>query len=272
MAEPYAFISYARRDQVFVDRLAADLQGAGVRIWRDIDQIQPGQQWQRAIEAALTEAVALLYVSSQHSRGSGWMEMELLAVFRAGNLVIPVIIDDAGEQALPDELRQFQWVDFREPYDSAIQKLLTVFPPSVKSAEVVPPPQKQSKGYVFISYAEEDVDFVELLRAFLTEHGYGYWDYAESDRNYHTQFVRELEGVIANAVATLSVLSEAWKSSKWTIREYFFSEELVKPVFLLRAKQMTASLATAGSPYIDFVVSVDAGFQKLDRELRRKGL
>jgi hypothetical protein len=84
--------------------------------------------------------------------------------------------------------------------------------------------------------------------------------------------VRELEGVIGDAAATLSVLSESWKDSKWTIREYFYSEEIGLPVFLLRAKQMKPSLAVAGSTYIDFASDAESGFRKLDRELRRKGL
>lgn len=115
MTAPYAFISYSRRDHVFVERLVANLQQAGIRIWRDTERIQPGQQWQRAIEDALENAVALLYVSSQQSRGSDWMGQELLAFFRAGRLVIPVIVDDAGEEALPSELQQFQWVSNSRP-------------------------------------------------------------------------------------------------------------------------------------------------------------
>ena len=272
MVSTYVFMSYARRDRHFVDRLSADLQSAGIRTWRDIDQIQPGDQWQHAIEDALEEAVALLYVSSQNTEGSRWMEAELLSFFRSGRIVIPVIIDDEGERALPAELRQFQWVDFRESYDEALRSLLAVFPSTVKSESVIQAPKQKSKGYVFVSYAEEDADFVESLRAFLKDHEYGYWDYAESDRDYHSQFVRELECAIEEAVATLIVLSEAWKCSRWTIREYFFSEELGKPVFLLKAKGMKPSLAIAGYPYIDFIASVDAGFQKLDKELRRKGL
>jgi hypothetical protein len=269
---PYVFISYARRDNEFVDKLAADLQKAGIRVWRDTDQIHPGQQWERAIGDALTDAVVLLYISSRQSRGSAWIERERLAFFSTGRLIIPVIIDDAGEEALPDELRIFQWIDFRQSYDAALKNLLAVFPKSVKSDSVITIPEKQSKGYVFISYAEGDFDFVERLRDFLSEHNYGYWDYSESDRNYHTQFVRELESIINDAVATLSVLSEAWKDSKWTIREYFYAEEIGIPVFLLKAKEMKPSLAIAGSPYIDFVSNINSGFQKLDKELKRKGL
>ena len=127
MAEPYAFISYARRDRVFVDKLAADLQQAGIRIWRDTEQIQPGQQWQRAIEDALTNAVALLYVASEQSSSSVWMERELLGFFKTRKFIIPVIIDDAGAEALPLELRQFQWVDFRKSYDDGLRKLLVIY-------------------------------------------------------------------------------------------------------------------------------------------------
>lgn len=272
MPDPYAFISYARRDSQFVDRLSTDLQRAGVRVWRDVEQIQPGQQWQRALEDALKDSVVLIYVASEHSGDSSWMFQELMGFSETNKLIIPLIIDDAGEQSLPAPLRMIQWVDFRSSYDAALQQLLSVFPSAVETNQPIQQPNESSRGYVFISYAEEDSDFVARLRQFLTEKKYGYWDYAESDRDYHTQFVSELEGVIIDAEATLSVLSESWKQSKWTVREYFYSEDVRTPVFLLRAKTMRPSLAVAGIPYIDFVANADEGFVKLDRELQRKGL
>jgi len=64
-AMDYTFISYSRQDHTFVDKLVADLQQAGIRVWRDTEQIQAGAQWQREIEDALENAVALLYVSSK---------------------------------------------------------------------------------------------------------------------------------------------------------------------------------------------------------------
>lgn len=82
----------------------------------------------------------------------------------------------------------------------------------------------------------------------------------------------ELEGVIIDAAATLSVLSEDWKRSRWTVREYFFSEEVKTPVFLLKAKEMSPTLAIAGLTFIDFTKSNEDGYKKLDRELKRKGI
>ncbi len=272
MEESYAFISYSRRDAEFVDRLSTDLHNAGIRVWRDVEQIKPGQQWPHTIEDALKKSLVLIYVSSVNSSESSWMFKELMGFSETNKLIIPVIVDDAGENFLPKQLKAIQWIDFRLSYNTALKQLLSVFPTKIKTDEIITTPIKKLKGYVFISYAEEDLDFVEQLRNFLTEREYGYWDYAESDRNYHTQFVNELEEVIIDAEATLSVLSEAWKVSKWTIKEYFFSEDVQTPVFLLRAKKMRPSLASAGLPYIDFVNNADQGFIELDRELQRKEL
>jgi len=272
MGKSYAFISYSRHDKEFVDRLSIDLHNAGIRIWRDVEQIMPGQQWQHALENGLKDSVVLIYVASINSRNSSWMFNELMRFSKTNKLIIPIITDDVGEHSLPDQLKLIQWVDFRHSYDEALKQLLSVFPTDIKEDEAISTPKKKSKGYVFISYAEEDLDFVKRLRKFLTKRDYGYWDYAENDRDYHTQFVNELEDVIIDAEATLSVLSGAWKVSKWTIKEYFFSEEVQTPVFLLRAKTMRPSLAIAGLPYIDFVENADQGFIKLDRELQRKEL
>ncbi len=272
MEEAHVFISYSRRDSKFVDRIVVDLNNAGIRVWRDVEQITPGQQWHHAIEDALKKSIVLIYVASKNSQDSSWMFREFMGFSETNKLIIPVIIDDEGEHSLPHQLKVIQWVDFRSSYKDSLQKLLSVFPTGIKEDKPTETLARKSKGYVFISYAEKDLDFVEKLRIFLTEKEYGYWDYSENDRNYHTQFVNELEDVIIDASATLSVLSDAWKGSKWTIREYFYSEEVHTPVFLLRAKEMRPSLAVAGLPYIDFTENSAQGFMKLDRELKRKRL
>jgi hypothetical protein len=64
-------------------------------------------------------------------------------------------------------------------------------------------PEIKSKGYVFISYADEDAQFVEELKSFLSKHGYAYWDFRESERKYDVDYSLELEGVIKGAAGTL---------------------------------------------------------------------
>ena len=271
VAERYVFISYARDDKAFVDRLVDDLRKRGIAVWQDVEQLAPGQNWEREIRTALLETAALLYVSSGRSARSSWVSAELHAVLGRDIPVIPIIVDDAGATHLPALLRVYQWVDFRSSYGEALERLTWALARFQRETPVEPEPTR-SKGYVFISYAEEDVEFVSSLKRFLATRGYGYWDYAESDRDYHRDLFLELEGVISGAAGTLSVLSPYWKRSTTAVKEFHFSNEVGVPVFLLKAQELGPTLLIAGIPYIDFTRDESAGYAKLDRELKRKGL
>jgi hypothetical protein len=270
--KPYVFLSYSRQDRAFVERLATDLQQSSVEVWRDVEQIVAGTNWQDAIAHGLLNAFALLYVSSENSVGSAWLDEELSIALRHGTQVVPIVLDDAGAANLPEPLRAIQWIDFRLGYDRGLRAVLAALPSSVREGGPAESRRTVSKGYVFLSYAEEDSQFVNELKSFLKDYGYAYWDYRESDRDYHAQLFLELESVISEASATLSVLSPAWKISRMATKEYVYSEEVGNPVFLLRAKQLEPTLAIAGATYIDFVVDQEAGFKELHRELRKKGL
>ena len=271
MQERYVFISYARDDRAFVDRLVDDLRKHGIAVWQDVEQLAPGQNWERQIRSALLETSALLYIASARSTRSSWVNAELHAVVDRGIPVVPIIVDDAGVENLPLSLQVYQWVDFRSSYYEALSVLTRALKHFQRSTPVQPE-TTQSKGYVFISYAEEDNEFVTNLKRFLATKGYGYWDYAESDRDYHRDLFLELEGAISGAAGMLSVLSPHWKQSTTAVKEFHFSNEVGVPVFLLKAKPLGPTLLIAGIPYIDFTRDEVAGFAKLDRELKRKGL
>lgn len=104
------------------------------------------------------------------------------------------------------------------------------------------------------------------------ERGYAYWDYEKSDREYHTQLYLELEEAIARAKAVLCVLSPAWRSSAWTVKEYLYAQEVGTPTFLLRARMIPPTLVLAGIQFIDFVADRPKGYERLQRELTRKNL
>jgi hypothetical protein len=271
----YLFVSYSRWDRrgtPVIDRLLNDLRAARVELWLAPDSVPAGQDWQDAIPDALADAAGQLFIFSKRLHKARGMARELELALARQIPVYPVLLDDKGADLLPAPLRNIPHFDVNTDYDGALASLLAALPASSKTGQVVREQRPQSKGYVFISYAEEDTPFVAQLRAFLKERGYGYWDYAESERNYHTHFFTELEEVIMNATATVSVLSPDWKKSKWTAKEYMFSEEVGVPVFLLMAQQMGPTLVTAGIPYIDFTRDEGQGFERLDRELKRKGL
>lgn len=290
----YLFVSYSRWDRKnkpIIDQILTDLRAAGITLWLVPDDIPPGVEWQEVITERLQGADGILYLFGRPLDKTHQIANELTT---ARNLDLPVFIVIVTDRAalgvselfvdLDQPLLSYPVIDARTEYDERIADLIAQLPESVKPrreimrggvapTEVVSAsPQPKSLGYVFISYAEEDSAFVEKLRVFLGEKGYGYWDYQSSDRNFHTQLFLELEQVIQNAAATLSVLSPDWKTSIWAAKEYLFSEEVGTPVFLLKVRELGPTLVIAGVPYLDFVRDETAGFARLDRELRRKGL
>ena len=271
---PYVFISYARADSQAVDRIVEGLEKSGIRTWRDISEIKPGMEWATAIESAAKQASAYVYFASVNSSASAYMERELLyAVSRSSSniTIVPVIIDDSGPRAVPLFLKQYQWVDFRQNFDAALQSLVDALSVSIPRADSAKPKDKVSKGYAFISYSVDDREFLGTLKEFLAVHDYGYWDFHENKRNYEMQFHLELEEIIKGAEVMLCIMSPSWKRSKWTPREFLYAEEIGKPVFLLRAKKLEPTLLVAGLSYIDFAEDPSTGYQELNRELISRG-
>jgi hypothetical protein len=267
------FVSYSRHDRkkLNFDKLFNDLRAAGVRLWLVPDDVPAGVDWADVKEEALARADGVLYVSSRPLTSTPIIEQELLHTQQLGKPIITALLQLTSINQIPPELNS-TIVDFRKDYDRALKTLIERLPDASIAAQPVKETAPKSKGYVFISYAEEDTAFVMKLREFLKTRAYGYWDYQDSDRNYHGLLFLELEEVIKNAAATISVMSPDWKRSKWAAKEFMFSEEVGTPIFLLKVQAMEPTLVTAGIPYIDFTRDEQKGFDKLDNELRRKGL
>lgn len=272
----HAFVSYSRwaraSEDIPINRLLQDLRAAGVKLWLAPDDIPAGADYQIAIDQAIDNAGAMLFMASRHLPRAHGMRRELARALDKGLPVFPMIVGLGGLMSMPEEIREFRYFDFVTDYDRSLQSLVAYLPDEVLQSTPVAEHAPRSKGYIFISYAEEDSAFVDQLRDFLKQKGYGYWDYQDSERDYQSLLYLELEDVIRGASATISVLSPDWKKSKWTAKEFLFSDEVGIPVFLLMARPMEPTLVTAGIPYIDFTRDTEQGYSKLDRELRRKGL
>ncbi len=271
MSGTYVFISYSRQDRHFVVGLTAKLHEAGIRTWTDLENIPAGEDWERQIDRGLAEATALIYVASKHSAQSRWMDVEYAHFLAKGGKVIPIVIDDEAIQNLPGPLRPFQWVDFRRNRELAYYALFDGIQ-GLRSSQPISTPKPKSKGYVFLSYANEDEPFVGDLKIFLKKQGYGYWDFRESQRDYQADYTLELENIIKDAAGTLSIVSPDWKRSPTTLQELHFSREVQTPVFILKVRDPGPTLAISGMTYIDFMNKRKDGFTQLDEEMRRKGL
>jgi TIR domain len=298
------YVSYARRDgdaiQEFVNDVRKSLHmhvGYKVAFWIDRSNIAAGSNWQDQLQQALAGARTMLAILSPSYLQSKWARREYEAFVLSERPIFAVqlgefrpieeetrkLLGDRTQYVLPilslkTRNREYHQLIERLTADIASVLVSAQTPPIHQVPEQTPQkpqpelPTRPAKGYVFLSYAEEDADFLEQLRAFFGEQGYAYWEFETSDRDYQKRIDLELEGVISNAVATVSVLSEAWKASTWSLRELFFSQEIGKPVFLLKAKSISPTLAIAGFPYIDFTTDSQQAFLRLARELKRAGL
>lgn len=117
----FTFISYSRRDQVFVRSLASQLRDAGVAIWIDQQDILPGKRWDQEIEAALNACSHLLVVLSDSSVESENVVDEVSLAISLGKRVVPLRI---CECSLPLRMKRIQYVDISDKDISEIVEFL----------------------------------------------------------------------------------------------------------------------------------------------------
>lgn len=120
------FISYSRRDQEFVTRLASDLNAQVAGVWFDQSTIQLGQRWHDEIMEGIRECRAFILVLSPDSIESKYVQEEVNKALELGKTIFPVIYRPAkwtGEfEAL---VREVQTLDLRSgSYTDSFQRLV----------------------------------------------------------------------------------------------------------------------------------------------------
>lgn len=77
--EPYVFLSYARADSLWAERLERDLLAQGVATWRDRRDIDPSQDFTGEIERAIRGASHVLacLTPAVKERGDSFVRREL---------------------------------------------------------------------------------------------------------------------------------------------------------------------------------------------------
>jgi uncharacterized protein YjbI with pentapeptide repeats len=132
------FISYSRKNQLFADRLYADLQNKGVRCWLATEDLKIGDKTRIRIDESIRLHDKLLLVLSKYSVASDWVEQEVETALERERrekrtVLFPIRLDDtvmkidAGWPALIRNTRNIG--DFRkcrnpEAYSQAFDRLL----------------------------------------------------------------------------------------------------------------------------------------------------
>lgn len=127
MSKQQIFISYSRRDKIFVDRLMSNLEDVGFNLWRDTENLEAGTpSWERAIREAIQEAGAIILVASPDALKSDFVQGEI-GLSRLYNCpIFPIWAQ--GEQwinCVPLDMVNYQYVDGRDPnYAAGLDELM----------------------------------------------------------------------------------------------------------------------------------------------------
>ena len=141
------FLSHNSEDKPRVRRLAEQLKAAGVRVWLDEWVIQAGDIIALKVDEGLEQSRVLLLCISPAALASGWVALERsTAVHRdpanARRRFIPLLL---GDCSLPDTLRRYKYVDFREESEAAFAEVLATCQPEQVSQSSSPQPEVQKK-------------------------------------------------------------------------------------------------------------------------------
>ena len=132
------FISYSAKDQVFADRLHADLQNKGVWCWFAPHNLPIGAKTWDAIDEAIRLRDKLLLILSKASIASEWVEDEVSKAYaeersRKEVVLFPIRIDNAvisAEEPWAVKLKDQRNIgDFRQwkkpaEYQKSLDRLL----------------------------------------------------------------------------------------------------------------------------------------------------
>lgn len=97
----FVFISYSRRDQEKVDRLAAYLASEQISYWIDRQGISGGDEWRRQIVEGIQNCAVFLLVLSKNSVASRNVRKEIDLAEHYGKRIIPIELEPVE---IPDHL------------------------------------------------------------------------------------------------------------------------------------------------------------------------
>ena len=91
------FISYSRNDfdTYSVDKLLESLENRGFKVWLDQEEVDPGAEFMARIFNAIESSTVLVFLSSEQSNQSPYVQLEILYAQAKGKAILPIVLDDS---------------------------------------------------------------------------------------------------------------------------------------------------------------------------------
>ena len=119
------FISYSRRDDETMRKIAFFLRDKGFKVWVDNEKLIPGTPaWEESIENAIKNAFAVIVILSPDSKNSEWVRREITYSDQFSKRVFPVLAKGTEDASLPIRLITRQYVDFRDDEEAGLNELM----------------------------------------------------------------------------------------------------------------------------------------------------
>ncbi|MBA3543040.1 MAG: TIR domain-containing protein [Chthoniobacterales bacterium] len=130
MREPFqfdVFLSHNAKDKTRVRRLGERLKQAGLRVWLDEWNVRSGDIIALKVDEGLEQSRVLVLCISSNALASRWVDLERsTAIHRdpanGDRRFIPLLLDDCD---LPDSLRRYKYVDYRNESAAAFSELVS---------------------------------------------------------------------------------------------------------------------------------------------------
>lgn len=121
------FISYSRRDKEFVQQLDAAFRSLNRNPWVDWNDIQPSEDWWRAIEIGIEAADTFVFVLSPDSIASQVCQQEVEHAVKHNKRLLPIVHREGFDpQQVHPALSRHNWLFFRagDDFGKAFQLLI----------------------------------------------------------------------------------------------------------------------------------------------------
>ena len=124
----HVFVSYSRKDSETVTNIVARLEGDGLSVWFDCEDIRGGELWRETIVKAIDTAYAFVLMLSPNSVASENVRKEVDLAEGANRHLLPVML---ASVELPAKLRYqlagIQWIEYYRDPVQVIREALMYF-------------------------------------------------------------------------------------------------------------------------------------------------